>query len=108
MIAYFPKLFEDELIYSLFARFYSDTGFLVYRDAAELLFQNPYYRPSIELINNLTVDATELLEKQMPLEQIIEKHTMLPAYIRFMQKERRNAVYQTLVHQGGNKNIFPN
>ena len=107
MIAYFPKLFEDELVYSLFARFYSDTGFLVYRDAAELLFQNPYYRPSIELINNLTVEATELLEKQMPLEQIIERHTMLPAYIRFMQKERRNAVYQSLVHQDGNKNIFP-
>ena len=38
-IAYFPDIYEDELLYSLFARFYAHTGQMVYRDVAGMLFQ---------------------------------------------------------------------
>lgn len=107
MIAYFPKLEDDELVYSAFGRFYANSGCLVYREAAKQLFQNPYAHPSVEFINNLTADAKEHLTKQKSMEEIIKKHTMLPMHIRFMSKLRRQSIYNSLLYEDSNKNIFP-
>ena len=40
MIAYFPKLFEDELLYSTIARYCDHSGFLAFKYAANELFIN--------------------------------------------------------------------
>ena len=54
MIAYFPSLYPDELIYSLFARYYVKSGYMGYASAAEDLFANKTTHPDIEFINRLS------------------------------------------------------
>ena len=39
MIGFFPEFYEDELLYSLLARYYIRSGYLNYVYAAEDLFQ---------------------------------------------------------------------
>ncbi len=53
MITYFPKVYVDELLYSVFARYYIQSGFYVYRCVAEDLFVNPRAVPDIEFVNGL-------------------------------------------------------
>lgn len=106
-IAYFPEIYEDELIYSVLSRYYAHEGYLVYRDAAASIFQNKYTNPSIEFINKLTPDFEKALCNQKPMQELIEKHTMFPMYMRFYPKDRREHDFKVLVELESNKNIFP-
>lgn len=102
MIAYFPKFYEDELIYSMFARFYVSNGYLSYIYAAKDLFINKNVRPDFEFLNQLNHEIKELITKNSNMETIILKHTMFPYYGRFMQKERRIKAFEALVNMTGN------
>ena len=42
MITHFPSPYPDELVYSLFSRYYSSSGALSYRCIAEELFKNRF------------------------------------------------------------------
>lgn len=108
MIAQFPSFYPDELVYSLLARYYVRSGYMRYIFAAEDLFQSKTVRPDIEFVNQYTPAALQMLTKNMPLEQVIEKHTMFPYYGRFLFKERRNKAFEALVHMQGNyHNLLP-
>ena len=52
-IAYFPTIYHDELIYSVFSRFYQNAGYPNYIFCAEDLFVNKRVKPDIEFINEL-------------------------------------------------------
>lgn len=106
-IVYFPTIYEDELMYSVCARFYWHSGFLTYRDVAGMLYQVRNARPSIEFINNMAPEVRELLLKQCSMETIIHKHTMFPMYMRFYGMDRRKETFQALLKMDSNKNIFP-
>lgn len=98
MIAYFPPPYEDELLYSWLARYYSKSGYMAYTLAAEDLFANKYTKPSIEFISRLTSAALEATERYIPRETLIEKHTMLPYYARFLDKERRCRAFDAMMN----------
>ncbi len=106
-IAYFPSIYVDELFYSTLSRFASHTGIAVYRDVASILFQNPYHTPSIEFINNFSFEAKNIIEKQCSMEELVEKHTMFPMYMRFYPLEKRVTSFQAFVEMESNKNILP-
>lgn len=53
MISHFPILYPDELLYSLFARYYNRSGYLAYIYAAQDLYTTKTTRPDIEFINEL-------------------------------------------------------
>lgn len=106
-IAYFPEMYEDELVFSVLSRFYSHSGFMTYRDAAKICYQVSNTSPSIEFLNNMTVEIREHFLKQCTTEELVEKHTMFPMYMRFYEKERRKTTFEALVKMGSNKNIFP-
>jgi len=89
MIAYFPNLYPDELIYSLFARYFAKSGYMGYASAAEDLFANKTTHPDIEFINRLSDEVLSHLQKQASIEELIEKNTMFPYYARFLPRERR-------------------
>ena len=57
MIGVFPKPYEDELAYSVFARYFSMSGYQCFSSVAEDLYTNPKNKPSIEFINSLSQDA---------------------------------------------------
>ena len=86
MIIQFPSLLSDELLYSLLARYFMQSGYMRYTFVAEELFQNKTVRPDIEFINQLTPIALQMITKDMPIEQVIEKHTMFNYYGRFYSK----------------------
>lgn len=107
MISYFPQIYPDELLYSQLARYYYKSGYMAYIFAAEDLFANRWVRPDIEFLNSYTQDAYGVITKNMPLYEVIMKHTMFPYYGRFLDKERRNKAFSALVNmQGGYRNLL--
>lgn len=107
MIAYFPELYEDELLYSILSRYVVHKGIAVYRSAAEELFTKPKEFPEKEFINALQPEILERLCKGKSLEQIIMEHTMTPYYIRFLPKEKRKKARARLIRMEGDyKNLL--
>jgi len=98
MIAYFPPQYEDELLYSWLARYYSKSGYMAYTLAAEDLFSNKHTKPSIEFISRLTSAALEATERYIPRATLIEKHTMFPHYARFLDRERRRKAFDEMMN----------
>lgn len=108
MIPYFPEFYQDELVYSLFARLYVKSGYPAYRYCAEDLFINPAVRPDMDFINSLTAQAKDLLLRDMPMEEVILKHTMFPYYGRFLPIVRKQKAFQSMIHMEGNyQNLLP-
>ena len=48
MIAFFPELYEDELAYSWFSRYYTKSGYLSLRYALDDLYVKRYVNPDTE------------------------------------------------------------
>lgn len=108
MIAYFPEIYSDELLYSLLARYYTQAGYPCYWYAAEDLFQAKTVRPDIEFVNQYSPAAYEMITKEMSMEDMILNHTMFPYYGRFLTKERKNKAFEALVQMQGNyHNLLP-
>lgn len=96
MIGFFPAFYPDELVYSLLARYYDHAGYLVYRCAAEELFANPSCRPNPEFLNLFTDDALHCITRNIGMEEVVLRHTMLPTY-RFLPTERLRRAFKSLI-----------
>lgn len=108
MIGFMPEIYPDELLYSMFARYYERSGYMAYIFAAEDLFESRWVRPDIEFLNSYTQDAYGIITKNLPLYEVIMKHTMFPYYGRFLGKERRTEAYFALLNTDGNyRNLLP-
>lgn len=86
MIGFFPEMYPDELLYSTFARFYNRSGYCSDAEARADLFENPRLPIDLFLCNPLTKDAEQILFQERTTGRMLEKHTMLPLYIRFAGK----------------------
>ena len=108
MIVQFPEFYPDELVYSVLARYYTQSGYMRYTFAAEDLFLSKTARPDADFLNQYTPDTLKMLTRKLTVEQIVENHTMFPYYGRFLNKERRNQAFQALVRMQGNyHNLLP-
>lgn len=96
MMVFFPEMYEDELAYSLFAKYHVHAGHLTFRATAEDLFVNKDVIPSTEFIVPLTEEAVKMIARTMPLSEFVEKHTMLPYYTRFIPLERRKKAFDLI------------
>ncbi len=101
MIAFFPRLYPDELLYSGFARYLDKSGYGTYRAAAEDIFENSLVKPDILFVNKLKPEMVDILIKQESWERIITEHTMYPHYARFLPQHRRHKALQSLVSMDG-------
>ncbi len=106
MIGFLPELYPDELIYSLFARYYAYSGYAAYIDAAHDIYSNCRTRPAPEFINSINECVKGYLLKRLTMEELIENHTMFPAYSRFIPLDRRKKAFDALVHTEGNYNNY--
>ena len=97
MIAFFPDLYPDELLYSAFSRYFDKSGYSIYRAAAEDIFQNSLTNPDVLFLNPIKDEIRSILTKQKSWEEIIERHTMYPHYARFLPQERRRKAFQSLI-----------
>lgn len=98
MIAYFPKIYEDELLYSVFARFHIHSGYLFFEYTKNALFENKETTPIIEFINKLKPDIVEVLTKNMTMEEVVLEHTMFPFYARFYNSKKKKEGLKSLVN----------
>ena len=101
MLAYFPTPYPDELLYSVFSRYYARSGHLAYIYAAEELYVKKTTRPDVEFINELTENALESLTRELSIEEVIQKHTLFPYYGRFLKYERRTKAFDALISMKG-------
>lgn len=103
MIAFFPEIYQDELLYSQIARYHSRSGYTRYVFSAEEIFKNGSLTlPSIEFVNQYTSDVMKWITKIETWETIIEQHTMYPTYIRFLPKMRRIEAVNGVINGNGN------
>ncbi|MDO5399212.1 MAG: TniQ family protein [bacterium] len=102
MIGCFPSIYPDELLYSLLARYYVRSGYMAYTFAAQDLYVNKTVKPDIEFVNRFTGEAFNMITKCKPIEEIVEKHTMFPYYGRFLNHDRRERAFDSLVSMNGN------
>lgn len=108
MIVQFPLFYPDELVYSLLARYYVKSGYMRYTFAAQDLFASKTVTPDIEFVNQYTPAAYGMLTKNLPIECIVEKHTMFPCYGRFIKPDRKQKAFGSLRGMKGNLyNLLP-
>lgn len=104
MIAYFPEIYPDELIYSLLARYYVHSGYPAYIFCAEDVFANKRVRPDVEFLNEMKTEILESICRRMSIAELIEKHTMFPYYARFLSCEKRYKAFEALCNMSGDYN----
>ena len=102
MIALFPKPYDDELLYSVLARYFVQCGYSVYISAATDLFEKPATIPDIDLINKLDPDVVNALTAYKPMKNIILEHTMFPYYGRFMESAKRQQALTAMITMQNN------
>ena len=102
MLGLFPKLYPDELIYSVLARYYVRSGYSNYVFAAEDLFQNRYVRPSFEYASPLNDEVITYLREIDNIQNVLLRHTMFPYHCRFLPMERKNKAMQALINMDSN------
>lgn len=88
MIAYLPPIYPDELVYSWFCRYYVHSGSLTHKMALNDLFCKRSDSLNKEFVGNLNPEALERIEKVMPMQDLIVKHTMFPQYARFLPNKK--------------------
>lgn len=89
MIAFFPELYEDELAYSWFSRYYTKSGYLSLRYALDDLYVKRYVNPDTEFVNELRPEVKELVIKHCGMENLILGHTMFSSYGRFLPDAKK-------------------
>ena len=102
MIAFFPSIYPDELLYSVLSRYYIKSGYTTYTCVADDLYTKRTTRPDIEFLNHFTDDALKVLTKNMTMKDIVIKHTMFPYYSRFLPKKRRIKGFNAMLNMEGN------
>lgn len=108
MIAFFPPIYPDELLYSQISRYHQRSGYARFVFTAEDVYRaGKVAHPSIEFVNKYTNDAMNWLTKETVWETVAEKHTMYPAYIRFLPPQRRKEAEEGIRTCNGNwKNLM--
>ena len=100
-IAYFPKLYKDELVYSVLARYYAHSGYLFRKEATYELSVKPQLKIDREFIKNLKPEVVEHLTRGMSFGELLQKHTMYPYHGRFIDNNRRKNAYEALIKMNG-------
>ncbi|MGN1161690.1 MAG: TniQ family protein [Candidatus Fimenecus sp.] len=108
MIAFFPEIYPDELLYSQIARYHSRSGYACYVYTVSDIYQNgKLVHPNVDFVNKYTPDAMNWITKNDTWENIVFEHTMYPAYIRFLPKQRRiDAMNGIITCEGNWKNLM--
>lgn len=100
MIAFMPKIYEDELCYSWLARYYCHSGYPAYGYALDDLLEKRTIHFSAEFISRFNEDAKAVITDMIPMEKLILEHTMFPI-VRFMDHIRMNKSLDCIVRQEG-------
>jgi len=108
-IGYFPSLYNDELLYSVIARYGVHMGHTSLEQTATELFDNPLVHPTVDLPKRMAwlVKRTRL-NSFISVQGMIYKHTMFPFYTAFLGEKRRSKVFWAMFGSSFEKNYATN
>jgi hypothetical protein len=106
MLAFFPSMFKDELLYSVLARYHKRSGNLSNKDSTLDLFG----KKKAYIIPDLTTDLEIIFEKVNPflslsIDEWINYHTLYNYYTNFTSKEIKQSVRDTMLKGCGNNSL---
>lgn len=96
MICYFPEIYEDELLYSWFCRYYAHSGYPYYINALEDLLVNRTDKINIEFSGQLNKEARQVISNMYLMENLVLHHTMFPQYAQFADSSRKKEALQSI------------
>ncbi|MTI47819.1 MAG: hypothetical protein FH761_08260 [Firmicutes bacterium] len=101
-IEYFSRLYEDEILYSVLARYHFVSGGNNLKDTIIKVFGNNSVIPTIEFPTHLEYLTMNLGKyTNITSEILIENHTILPFYSVFNYKERIKEISQEMKYGDG-------
>lgn len=103
MIAYFPKLYPGELLYSWIARYHLHSGNLSFKSTTSELFEKSSYISTPDLPCNLEA-LYKNIQHFSPLKakEWIKRHTFYNYYIAFSSKRIRESVFNSMLYGNAN------
>lgn len=101
MLAYFPAIYPDELLYSIFARYHRHRGSSSPSQTAEELFGRPHAIASIDFPGHLSALSHRLPRKQRyDPDELIAQHTLVPYLTAYSTMEQREKVVEGMKQRG--------
>ncbi|NBD25545.1 hypothetical protein GT019_16815 [Paenibacillus sp. T1] len=95
MVAYFPSLYPDELLYSGIARYHQLSGNIAQKHTIRDLFGNHLACATVDLPSHLKY-LSERLGSVYSVRELIMKHTLYPYYSSFISKNRASKAYDLM------------
>jgi len=94
-IVYLPELYPDELVYSWLCRYFVHSGHALYSSVLQEFLCKRSDTPSKEFTGPLNENAKKVIQKVIPMYQLILQYTMVPQYGRFLSlAEKQEAMRQ--------------
>lgn len=101
MIAYFPSLYLDELLYSWFARYHEHSGNISPKQTMKELFGSATVSAVVDLPANLSAFHKNIKQFNPPdLKELIEQHTLYKYYT-FFQPNKVKVKAVDYIENGG-------
>lgn len=100
MLSYFPALYDDELLYSALARAMHHLGIPTYALFSQYAFGWPDVRAIYDLPNHLAPLTSELPDGPNLLERLIQRHTLFPYDVAFVDPDTRARVARAMRGRG--------
>lgn len=98
LLAHFPTLFEDELLYSGIARYHRSSGNRTQKQTVEDLFGDKLVCSTVDLPSHLA-ELSRRLQASYSVERLIQNHTLF-SYYSYYLNEDKCAQVKALMMQG--------
>ncbi|TYS59357.1 hypothetical protein FZC76_22375 [Sutcliffiella horikoshii] len=95
MLAYFPTLYPDELLYSGFARYHLISGNIAQKQSISSLFDNKMVCATVDLPAHIKY-LSKQLNNIYTVNQLIWNHTLYPYYSTFLSEEKAKQIYSLM------------
>ncbi len=101
MLAFFPSLYPDEIIYSGIARYHQISGNTAQKQTIRDLFGERLVCATVDLPSNLGPLAKRI-GNTYTVEALIQRHTLYPYYSSYVSKVKTEELYRLMV-EGTNR-----
>ncbi|MFL8939001.1 TnsD family transposase [Rossellomorea oryzaecorticis] len=106
MLGFFPNFYEDEMLYSVFARYHVRSGNTVIKDTVNDLFGNKSAYATADFPTDLGyLYGTVKIFNVPPLKAWIHQQTLFNYYSNFLKQKVREKIYKTMVKQKDNTTL---
>lgn len=99
---FFPNMYEDELLYSVIARYHIRSGNISYIHTTQDVYGRKYVESSIYLPSNISNLISNLPKNYKSEEKdIILNHTLYPFYTAFLSEDMSNQIFKSMKGEHG-------